>query len=99
MSRDPSNDDDALTRDSAPDLQILGDKITLQPRSYIETRPHGQGHGQGHGHDHEEALMKHMASFRSEPLQSVPIPSRHGSPSSLRHHEPLCHRATLPQNM
>ena len=53
MSRDPSDDDDALTRDSAPDLQILGDKTTLQPRSYIETRPHGQGHGQGHGHDHE----------------------------------------------
>ena len=95
MSRDPSDDDDALTRDSAPDLQILGDKITLQPRSYIETRPHGQGHGQGHGHDHEEALMKHMASFRSEPLQSVPIPSRHGSPSSLRHHELLYHRTTI----
>ena len=75
MSRDPSDDDDALTRDSAPDLQILGDKITLQPRSYIETRPHG--HGQGHGHDHEEALMKHMASFRSEPLQSVSTTPHH----------------------
>ena len=99
MSRDPSNDDDALTRDSAPDLQILGDKITLQPRSYIETRPHGQGHGQGHGHDHEEALMKHMASFRSEPLQSVPIPSHHATvlrrPCAIMSHfaiEPLYHR-------
>ena len=69
MSRDPSDDDDALTRDSAPDLQILGDKITLQPRSYIETRPHAQ--------DHEEALMKNMASFRSEPLQSVSTTPHH----------------------
>lgn len=62
MPRDAKDDDtDVLTRDSAPDLQILGDQITLQPRSYLETRSQGQ--------DHEEALMKHMASFRSEPLQ------------------------------
>ncbi|RYP73694.1 hypothetical protein DL769_004165 [Monosporascus sp. CRB-8-3] len=59
----PGNeDDDVLTRDSAPDLQILGDQITLQPRSYVETRPKEE-------QDHEEALMRHMASFRSEPLR------------------------------
>ncbi|KAI1332405.1 acyltransferase-domain-containing protein [Xylariaceae sp. FL0255] len=52
--------DDDLTRDSAPDLQILGDHITLQPRSYVETR---------RPDDHEEALMQNMARFRSEPLQ------------------------------
>ncbi|KAI0131786.1 acyltransferase [Xylariales sp. AK1849] len=52
--------DDDPTRDSAPDLQILGDKITLQPRSYVETV---------HDGEKEEALMKHMARFRSEPLQ------------------------------
>ncbi|KAI8631915.1 acyltransferase-domain-containing protein [Xylariaceae sp. FL1651] len=52
--------DDDLTRDSAPDLQILGDQITLQPRSYVETR---------RPDDHEEALMQNMARFRSEPLQ------------------------------
>ncbi|KAF2972778.1 hypothetical protein GQX73_g706 [Xylaria multiplex] len=53
--------DDDLAQDSAPDLQILGDQITLQPRSYVETpRPDG--------HD-EEALMKNMARFRSEPLR------------------------------
>ncbi|KAI0012458.1 acyltransferase-domain-containing protein [Xylariaceae sp. FL0662B] len=52
--------DDDPTRDSAPDLQILGDQITLQPRSYVEARRHG---------DHEQALMKNMARFRSEPLQ------------------------------
>ncbi|KAI1497868.1 acyltransferase [Biscogniauxia marginata] len=52
--------DDDPTRDSAPDLQILGDQITLQPRSYVEARRDG---------DQEEALMHHMARFRSEPLQ------------------------------
>ncbi|CAJ2512330.1 Uu.00g053450.m01.CDS01 [Anthostomella pinea] len=52
--------DDDPTRDSAPDLQILGDQITLQPRSYVEARRDG---------DHEEALMHNMARFRSEPLQ------------------------------
>lgn len=53
-----SQDDDP-TRDSAPDLQILGDQITLQPRSYVEPAQS----------DKEEALMHHMARFRSEPLQ------------------------------
>ncbi|KAF3066540.1 Glycerol-3-phosphate acyltransferase [Daldinia childiae] len=46
-------------RDSAPDLQILGDQITLQPRSYVEARRH----------DDQEPLMHNMARFRSEPLQ------------------------------
>jgi hypothetical protein len=48
--------------DSAPDLQILGDQITLQPSGYVET-PHTRKD------EKEEALMRHMASFRSEPLQ------------------------------
>ncbi|KAI1463020.1 acyltransferase-domain-containing protein [Daldinia caldariorum] len=51
--------DDDPTRDSAPDLQILGDQITLQPRSYVEARRH----------DDHEPLMHNMARFRSEPLQ------------------------------
>ncbi|KAI0444314.1 acyltransferase-domain-containing protein [Xylaria telfairii] len=51
---------DDATRDSAPDLQILGDQITLQPRSYVEDRRPG--------HD-EEVLMQNMARFRSEPLR------------------------------
>ncbi|KAI1360833.1 acyltransferase-domain-containing protein [Xylaria arbuscula] len=53
---------DDPARDSAPDLQILGDQITLQPRSYVETRPPDDHHD-------EEALMKNMARFRSEPLR------------------------------
>ncbi|KAK5658256.1 hypothetical protein OQA88_2231 [Cercophora sp. LCS_1] len=50
-SRDP--------RDSAPDLRILGDQITLQPSGFVERRRD----------EKEEALMKNMARFRSEPLQ------------------------------
>lgn len=42
---------------SAPDLQILGDEITLQPSGFIE--PQGK----------EQALMNQFASFRAEPLQ------------------------------
>lgn len=45
---------------SAPDLQILGDEITLQPAGFVE--PEGV-------EDREKALMHQFASFRSEPLQ------------------------------
>lgn len=58
-------DKDDSPRDSAPDLQILGDQITLQPSGFVEP-PRKE--------EQEEALMRHMASFRSEPLQSVPPP-------------------------
>ncbi|KAF6808207.1 Dihydroxyacetone phosphate acyltransferase [Colletotrichum sojae] len=52
----------AKNDDSAPDLQILGDQITLQPSGYIKP-------SQQRDDEKEEALMKHMARFRSEPLQ------------------------------
>lgn len=59
----PSNDDGIDTgSSSAPDLQILGDEITLQPSGYVE--PDGGAH-----EGKEEALMNQFASFRSEPLQ------------------------------
>jgi hypothetical protein len=67
-----SQDDDP-TRDSAPDLQILGDKITLQPRSYVEPPQHVQDG------EKEEALMQHMARFRTEPLQYACLPNIHPS--------------------
>ncbi|EAQ88378.1 hypothetical protein CHGG_04997 [Chaetomium globosum CBS 148.51] len=47
--------------DSAPDLRILGDRITLQPSGFVEPEHTGEGK--------EEALMKNMARFRSEPLR------------------------------
>jgi hypothetical protein len=54
-----ANDRGGSQRDSAPDLQILGDEITLQPG--VPARDE----------EKEEALMQHMAHFRSEPLQYI----------------------------
>jgi hypothetical protein len=54
---------DGSARDSAPDLKILGDQITLQPSGYVEPA------GSARSDEKEEPLMKHMAHFRSEPLQ------------------------------
>ncbi len=47
-------DDDDATRDEAPDLKILGDEVTFQP-SGVEPA--------------EEALMKPLGRFRTDPLQ------------------------------
>lgn len=60
---------DDSTRDSAPDLRILGDQITLQPSGLVEPPPGVAPDEAGK----EEALMKHMARFRSEPLQYVVV--------------------------
>ncbi|KAK3361089.1 hypothetical protein B0T24DRAFT_114108 [Lasiosphaeria ovina] len=49
--------------DSAPDLRIQGDSITLQPSGFVAPPEAVRGG------EKEEALMKHMARFRSEPLQ------------------------------
>lgn len=63
----PSNDssspvDSAGSR--APDLQILGDEVTLQPSGYVEPSDEAV-------EDKERALMNQFASFRAEPLQLV----------------------------
>lgn len=60
MARDGDSVDDGSS--SAPDLQILGDEITLQPSGFVEPRGVSQD-------DKEEALMNQTHSFRSEPLQ------------------------------
>lgn len=59
-------DDDAERRSTAPDLQILGDQVTLQPSGFVEgpSRP-------GKKPEEEEQLLKNMARFRSEPLAYV----------------------------
>lgn len=57
----------ASNDDAAPDLKILGDEITLHPLGYVKPEQR-----QKPRHDEkEEALMHHMARFRSEPLRSV----------------------------
>jgi hypothetical protein len=48
---------------SAPDLQILGDEVTLQPSGFVESPSKNIPEGK------EEALMDKFASFRSEPFQ------------------------------
>lgn len=60
------HDESADSSNSAPDLQILGDEITLQPSGYVE--PEGRQDGK------EEALMNQFASFRTEPLQYDTLP-------------------------
>ncbi|KAK0742124.1 hypothetical protein B0T21DRAFT_360657 [Apiosordaria backusii] len=53
--------DDRDRHDSAPDLRILGDRITLQPSGFVEPPKDKDGK--------DEALMKKVARFRSEPLR------------------------------
>lgn len=51
-------------RTSAPDLEILGDQVTLHPSGYIEPPERKQDGG-----DKERNLVEHMARFRSSPLE------------------------------
>jgi hypothetical protein len=50
-------------KNSAPDLELLGDQVTFQPRGYIEPLQNLE-----HG-DKERNLVEHMARFRSSPLE------------------------------
>lgn len=72
-----SHDDDNVepASNSAPDLQILGDEVTLQPSGFVE--PSG-----GAPEGKEQALMNQFASFRAAPLQYDP--RRRGMPPIRR---------------
>jgi hypothetical protein len=50
-------------KNSAPDLELLGDQVTFQPRGYIEPL---QSSEDG---DKERNLVEHMARFRTSPLE------------------------------
>jgi hypothetical protein len=50
-------------RTSAPDLEILGDQVTLHPSGYVEPP------GRPQDEDKERNLVEHMARFRSSPLE------------------------------
>jgi hypothetical protein len=52
-------------RTSAPDLEILGDQVTLHPSGYVEPSARPQDG------DKERNLVEHMARFRSSPLEYV----------------------------
>jgi len=60
-------------RSSAPDLEILGDQVTLHPSGYIEP-PQRDEDG-----DKERNLVEHMARFRSSPLEFLREVSLHVS--------------------
>ncbi|KAF7910504.1 uncharacterized protein EAE98_012036 [Botrytis deweyae] len=65
-------------RTSAPDLEILGDQVTLHPSGYIEPpeRPHDG--------EKERNLVEHMARFRSSPLEFLREVSLHVSGTGWR---------------
>ncbi|KOS23001.1 Dihydroxyacetone phosphate acyltransferase [Escovopsis weberi] len=75
MSQDGDGSDPASN--SAPDLQILGDEITLQPSGFVE--PEGTAR-----EDREQALVNQWASFRAEPLQFLREVSLHVSGQGWR---------------
>ena len=72
-------------RTSAPDLDILGDQVTLHPSGYIEPpeRPHND--------DKERNLVEHMARFRSSPLEFLREVSLHVSGVSAFSATGKCH--------
>ncbi|KUJ16265.1 acyltransferase [Mollisia scopiformis] len=76
-SRPPSSQ-----RTSAPDLEILGDQVTLHPSGYIEPPERLQDGG-----DKERNLVEHMARFRSSPLEFLREVSLHVSGSGWRAYE------------
>lgn len=54
-------------RTSAPDLEILGDQVTLHPSGYVEPPARTQDG------DKERNLVEHMARFRSSPLECAAL--------------------------
>ncbi|CAD6567467.1 MAG: hypothetical protein ASARMPRED_000851 [Alectoria sarmentosa] len=62
---------------SAPDLDILGDQVTLHPTGYVEP-PTSQNGG------HERNLVEHMARFRESPLDFLREVSLHVSGTGWR---------------
>ena len=61
---------------SAPDLDILGDQVTLHPGGYVQpTTPDG---------DRERNLVEHMARFRESPLDFLREVSLHVSGTGWR---------------
>lgn len=61
----------------APDLDILSEEVTLHPSGYVESPTEGDD-------GHERNLVKHMASFRSNPLEFLKEVSMHVSGSGWR---------------
>ncbi|KIN00347.1 hypothetical protein OIDMADRAFT_164737 [Oidiodendron maius Zn] len=65
-------------KDSAPDLELLGDQVTFQPRGYMEPLQSTE-----YG-DKERNLVEHMARFRTSPLEFLREVSLHVSGTGWR---------------
>ena len=74
--------------ESAPDLDILGDQLTLHPGGYVV--PPGRP-----GKDEERNLVEHMARFRQSPLDFLREVSLHVSGQGWRAHEDVLGQPTF----
>ena len=72
----PPKPSDTLSA-SAPDLEILGDQVTVHPSSYVEPLPRKEAAP-------EHNLVEHMAHFRESPLEFLREVSLHVSGSGWR---------------
>jgi glycerol-3-phosphate O-acyltransferase len=70
--------DDDVQRQSAPDLEILGDQVTLRPSGYVEPLERLKDG------EKERALMQHGARFRQAPLEFLRDLSVHVSGTGWR---------------
>ena len=68
-----------LSPASAPDLDILGDQVTLHPGGYVEPPSHDAGP--------ERNLVEHMARFRESPLDFLREVSLHVSGTGWRSYD------------
>ena len=67
---------------SAPDLDILGDQLTIHPTGYVQP-PYTQNEGQ------ERNLVEHMARFRESPLDFLKEVSLHVSGMGWRAYDDI----------
>lgn len=67
-------------QDSAPDLDILGDQVTIHPAGYVA--PPSAGHG-----GQERNLVENMAHFRESPFDFLREVSLHVSGTGWRAYE------------
>ncbi|KAI4130840.1 MAG: hypothetical protein LQ338_001517 [Usnochroma carphineum] len=76
MAKTTATKADASPQPSAPDLDILGDQVTIHPGGYVEPSPQNEAS--------ERNLVEHMARFRESPLDFLREVSLHVSGSGWR---------------
>lgn len=74
--------------DSAPDLDILGDQVTVHPGGYV-------GPSENLSKDGDRNLVEHMARFRQSPFEFLREVSLHVSGQGWRAHEDVLGQPTF----